>query len=373
VQETLAKSVSLRGRADVPVGAFLSGGVDSTAVCSTLIESGYRDVRAFTISLPNHPEDEALAASAIAKHLGIRHDVIPLDVDPNGRWLDEALAAMDVPSIDGPNTWLVSRAVANAGLKVACSGLGGDELFYGYPSFTVVPKAARLTKPARFLRFFRPQTTRFGARLPTVPRLSRAIDACLVGGSLAALWFAKRGLYSAGEVRRILTEAAWETAQAVDPLQRIDELPIPEDIDPKRKVSYLELSVYMHDQLLRDTDAMSMAHGLEVRVPLIARPMVELVGQLSATSQSGPRPKWLLRQAIRESVPSCLLDRPKRGFALNWSSLWGDRGSRPLPAVLHHVVRASIEFRQTSLPRSSPPGSLVLHALALNLQRHAFV
>ncbi|MGC4065897.1 MAG: asparagine synthase (glutamine-hydrolyzing) [Polyangiaceae bacterium] len=366
VRETLAKSVSLRGRADVPVGAFLSGGVDSTAVCATLIENGYNDVRAFTISLPNHPEDEAVAASTIAKHLGIRHDVIPLDVDSDGHWLDEALAAMDVPSIDGPNTWLVSRAVARAGLKVACSGLGGDELFFGYPSFRVVPKAARLTKPANLLRLFRPQTNWLGQRLPAVPRLSRAIDASLVGGSLAALWFAKRGLFSAGEVRRILTESAWESAKAVDPLQRVDELPVPKDVDPKRMVSYLELSVYMHDQLLRDTDAMSMAHGLEVRVPLIARPMVELVGRLGAATQSGPQSKWILRQAIAPAVPVSLLDRPKRGFSLDWQALYSP-ARKPQFETIRQFVRR-VPSNGESARSSSPPTTFVLDSLSANLR-----
>jgi asparagine synthase (glutamine-hydrolysing) len=367
LRETLKSSVSLRGRADVPVGAFLSGGVDSTAVCATLVDNGYSDLHAFTVSLPNHPQDEAQAAKKIAKHLGIRHDIIPLEVDTQGYWLDEALAAMDIPSIDGPNTWLVSRAVAQAGLKVACSGLGGDELFFGYPSFDIVPKMATWTRAIAPLHFFRPQTAWLSSRLPTVTRFSRAIDASLVGGSIAALWFAKRGLYSAGEVRNILTEAAWQSAKNVDPLGRIEDLPIPSSIDPRRKVSYLELSVYMHDQLLRDTDVMSMAHGLEVRVPLIAKPLVELVASFGSTAQVGTNSKSLLRKAIAHSVPTALLERPKLGFSLDWNSIWLGRNSSSISTILSEIVKARPESTRTQSRGSSPPSSLVLHALATNL------
>lgn len=368
VRETLAKCVSRRGRADVPVGAFLSSGVDSTAVCATLVNNGYTGLHAFTISLPDHPQDEAHAAAEIAKYLGLKHDIIPLAIDPKGQWLDDAISAMDVPSIDGPNTWLVSRAVAHSGMKVACSGLGGDELFYGYSTFGVVPRIANWTRTASALHFFRPQASRLGPYLPAIPRISRAIDASLVGASLAALWFAKRGLYSAAEVRNILTESAWKTAKRVDPLERVEELPLPPNVDPKRQVSYLELSVYMRDQLLRDTDAMSMAHGLEVRVPLIARPLVELVASFGARAQNGSLTKWLLREAIAPLIPPTLLARPKQGFNLDWAALWANRAELAYPVSLQRLIRRNEEVPSVKKGASSPPRSFVIHALVSNFR-----
>jgi asparagine synthase (glutamine-hydrolysing) len=275
---------------------------------------------------------------------------------------------MDVPSIDGPNTWLVSRAVAREGLKVACSGLGGDELFFGYPSFNVVPKIASWTRALAPLHFFRYQTSEIGTYLPTIPRLSRALDASLVGAGIAALWFAKRGLYSAGEVRNILTESAWRSAKKVDPLARVENLPIPCDIDQKRKVSFLELSVYMHDQLLRDTDAMSMAHGLEVRVPLIAKPVVELVASFGAKAQVGLRTKSLLRDAIAHQVPASLLEQPKFGFSLDWDRLWPGKIPSWVASELANVIQTCPTNSTSAFRGSSPPSNFVLYALAMNIK-----
>ena len=145
VRQSLKEAVSRRARADVPVAAFLSGGVDSAAVCAFLVEAGISDLQTFTVALPGQPLDESRRARLTALRLGTKHTEIPLELDTHSNWLEDALDAMDVPSTDGPNTWLVSRAVAQAGIKVACSGVGGDELFFGYPSFWVVPRAHKFS------------------------------------------------------------------------------------------------------------------------------------------------------------------------------------------------------------------------------------
>ncbi len=209
VRQTLSEAVRRRARADVPVAAFLSGGVDSAAVCAFLVEAGVSNLRTFTVTLPGQSLDESRQARLTAQHLGTHHTEVPVAVDARGDWLDNALDAMDVPSSDGPNTWLVSRAVAQAGVKVSCSGVGGDELFFGYPSFRLLP---RIHKFARFLAplgLMSASTRTMLGGATTVSKISRAIEGAAAGGSIAALWFAKRGLLSQADLRELLIESAF--------------------------------------------------------------------------------------------------------------------------------------------------------------------
>jgi asparagine synthase (glutamine-hydrolysing) len=327
LQVALETSVKRRLRSDVPVAAFLSGGLDSSTVAALMVRAGAADLRTFTITLPGRPNDESAEARAVADHLGTRHCEIPLELDDRHAWLDQALAAMDVPSIDGPNTWLVSRAVREAGLKVACSGLGGDELFFGYSSFNAVARAAGILRPMHSLRSMRSTTRRLMPYVPGVPRLSRAFDALLAGANVAALWFAKRGLYSERELRELVDDAIYSQAAHVDPIDRLERLGCRSNLKPKRQVSFYELSVYMHDQLLRDTDTMSMAHALEVRVPLIGRPVVDTVARLSTSALDGHVTKRLLREIAAPLLPVHTGAGPKQGFTLDWIDILRGRAA----------------------------------------------
>ncbi|MFC1641283.1 asparagine synthase (glutamine-hydrolyzing), partial [Myxococcota bacterium] len=321
LHHVLLESVRRRARADVPIAAMLSGGVDSGAVCAFLMEAGVSDLRTFTVTLPGQATDEARLARATAEHLGTRHTEIPLMLDAQTQWVEEALAAMDVPSIDGPNTWLVSRAIAEAGLKVACSGLGGDELFFGYSNFQTVPKASRVCRLLGPLRHARCLTKRVARRLPAAGRVSRGVEALLAGGTVAALWFARRGLLSHAELRDVLESSIWSEAADVDPVERLEALGCPQGLSVERQVSFYELSAYMHDQLLRDTDTMSMAHSLEIRVPLIGRRVVETVASFSTEVLAGDEPKSLLRGLVAGRLPHSVLNGAKRGFGLNWQNI----------------------------------------------------
>ncbi|GMV18743.1 MAG: asparagine synthetase B [Polyangiaceae bacterium] len=352
VHTALRASAKRRLRADVPVAAFLSGGIDSSVVTALMVEAGAKDLQTFTVTLPGRPDDESEAARAIARHLGVGHTQIPLELDARHDWLAEALDAMDVPSVDGPNTWLVSRAVRRAGLKVACSGLGGDELFFGYPSFDVVPRAARWLRPLSAAALARKQALSAMTRLPAAPRIGRAVDAALAGGSLAALWFAKRGLYSAHEVAELLDASAATVAARVDPFERLEQLGCPRDLGSKRKVSFYELGVYMHDQLLRDTDCMSMAHALEVRVPLIGREVIEAVTGLAQSALDGPRPKQLLRDIARHYLPPGILELPKHGFSLDWVDIMASR-TTPSDPTAGGLLRPGAWARERALLQST--------------------
>lgn len=354
----------------MPVGAFLSGGVDSTVVCAVLVDAGFADLQTFTVTIPGHPSDECRRAKEIARHLGLSHQEIPLDTDTDAKWLDQALGDMDVPSIDGPNTWLVSKAVHDAGMKVACSGIGGDELFFGYPSFKVVPQWYRRARWFSMLRSTRKLNAMVAAYLPAFPRWSRMVDALVVGGSIAALWFAKRGLFSAGEVRSLLTDAANARVCDREPIERVEKLECPAGLSPERQVSFYELSVYMHDQLLRDTDCMSMAHSLEVRVPLISRRLVELVAGFASSLQLPCMGKNLLRLEIAQQVPAELLSQQKQGFTLDWQTLCRSRNDRTLVRAwdgLRDIVREKELFSNRHSAQAVPP-DLVLEALGLALR-----
>ncbi len=348
VHAALVRSVRRRLRADVPVGAFLSGGLDSSLVAALMQKAGATDLQTFTVTLPGRRADESEVARLVARHLRVRHTEVPLELDANHDWLDEALAAMDVPSVDGPNTWLVSRAVRQAGLKVACSGLGGDELFFGYPSFQVVPRAARWTHPLAPLRLGRTPARRVMSQLRSGPRLGRAVDAALAGGSLAALWFAKRGLFSEHELLELLDDSVAAAARAVDPFERLEQLACPTGLAPMRQVSFYELSVYMHDQLLRDTDCMSMAHALEVRVPLIGREVVAATAGCRASALSGSQPKQLLRDIALEYLPQEVLRHPKHGFTLDWVDLL-TRGTTARDSTAGGLLREEVYAAEREL------------------------
>ncbi len=343
VHEALRQSVRLRLRADVPVGAFLSGGIDSSLVVALMREQGASDLRTFTVSLPGQPGDEAALARNTARLLGTDHHEILLHPDSEAGWLEQAMNDMDVPSVDGPNTWLVSRATRATGIKVACSGLGGDELFHGYPTFKLIPCLARL-RLSRVLPYI-PLSIRLRLehRIPPVARWSRMAEALLAGGSIAALWYAYRSLMSDREVADLLVESAL-AARPWHHLRRIEDLACPEGLSVERQVSFYELSVYMHDQLLRDTDQMSMAHALEVRVPLIGRRVVETVASLGQGALAGNESKAVLRRILARYMPSDQFRRPKQTFALNWDRLLSAYSEQSKPP-------ASTFFRQVSIDR----------------------
>lgn len=316
LESVIQESFRRRMRADVPVGAFLSGGVDSSFVCARLLDAGIADLHTFTVVMPGQPGDESVQAREISKVLGTTHREIPLELGNSLEWLEQSLDAMDVPSVDGPNTWLVSRAVASAGFKVACSGLGGDELFYGYPSFglasklkTALPWLSNLAPLSKGLANFISEYVRH-------PKLGRIIGALGEGSDWAALWLMRRGIFTEAELTDFLSEPTPSEAEANA------RKSVHEGDDILRQTSGLELQLYMHDQLLRDTDAMSMSHALEVRVPLISRLIVEETAKFSVSWFTAGSAKWFLKEWLARDGLEGFFDRPKQGFTLNWPEIW---------------------------------------------------
>jgi asparagine synthase (glutamine-hydrolysing) len=318
--------------ADVPVGLFLSSGLDSGAIAAMAARER-AGIRSFTLTFPNTTYDEAPLARAIAKHCGTQHREIPLEGDAIVSRMDEAIAALDQPSMDGINTYFVSWAAREAGLKVALSGLGGDELFAGYATFADTPRIRRLIHMAWFMpaplrKLVAPLLRAVIAAESSPDAARKAIAAWISPDVFPHPYFFTRALFPPGP----------ELSQLIDPRFRPSTVGadgvtleptwlgwLERAADEARKreplgsVSWLEMRCYMASTLLRDTDSVSMARSLEVRVPLLDTPLVEFVAALpDQARRRADRPKALLTEAIADLLPPEILAQKKRTFTLPW-------------------------------------------------------
>jgi len=318
--------------ADVPVGLFLSSGLDSSAIAA-IAARARAGICSFTLSFPGTAYDEAPLARSVAKHCGTQHREVPLEGDAMVSRLDEAVSALDQPSMDGINTYFVSWAAREAGLKVALSGLGGDELFGGYATFMDTPRIMRLIRMAWFV----PTPLRnavapllravIGSRgSPDAAR--KAAAAWLLPDALPHAYFFTRALFPVGtELSRLIEPRFRPSSVAADGvtleptwlgwLERAADGA--RKLDGMGSVSWLEMRCYLASTLLRDTDSVSMGRSLEVRVPLLDTPLVEFVGGLpSEARRRDGIPKGLLNEAIADLLPQNILAQKKRTFTLPW-------------------------------------------------------
>ncbi len=320
VNELLHEAVALHLVSDVPVGAFLSGGIDSTAIVALMRAAGQQP-HTFSIVFDEHAFDEAHYARLAATAVRAEHTEIRLDDQRLLAELPAALQAMDQPTGDGINSYVVSQAVRAAGVKVALSGLGGDELFGGYPSF------ARLGKLKRYLRLWGNlpaalrqtvgQTTEFLRGASIAAAKTSALLAS--DGQLATIYPLIRQVLSPAQRQSLLTEQFLQRGLGeADPYQPMLHAAFAgSHAGFISQISYAEARTYMHDVLLRDTDQMSMAHALEVRVPLLDHKLVEYVlGLPDEHKISNGTPKRLLVESLGKLLPPEIVHRPKRGFTL---------------------------------------------------------
>jgi len=334
VRSLLEDAVRKHLIADVPVGVFLSSGVDST-VLAALASAVQGGIHTFTVAFPDLEYSEAEIARATAKRLGTDHRELSLSSSEMADRLDEAIGAFDQPSMDGINSYFVSWAARQAGLKVALSGLGSDELFGGYSSFHATSQVARITKMARW--FPRP-LREFGAdalKNSKAYRGSRdafrkASAAWLDPTALPHPFFFTRALFTTHTVAALLRQdtASWSTTPWAKWLALAAQEAQP--MDAFTQVSWLELRSYLVNTLLRDTDSMSMSHSLEVRVPFLDGPLVEKVLCLPEAIKSDPaRPKRLLIEAMGDLLPKEIATQKKRTFTFPWENwLRGKLGDR---------------------------------------------
>ncbi len=311
---------------DVPVGLFLSGGVDSTLLAALAQAGGHGGLESFSIGVDAARLDESDVAARTAAHFGLRHHLRRLDAAGVASRFPEFLARMDQPSVDGFNSFVVAGFAREQGMKVVLSGLGGDELFGGYPSFQAVPRLARLADLARHL----PGASALGRRLETAqlpPRLRRIGDLLQRGPGLAEAWRVFRGIFPRAEARRLAARLAGCSEAALTPTE---PAPAVTAEDVRDQVSLLEATGYMRHQLLKDSDVMSMAHGLELRVPLVDRVLFERIAVIPAELRLRPG-KRLLLEAVPE-IPDWVAGAPKRGFlfpyqewlAADWGAAFAD-------------------------------------------------
>jgi asparagine synthase (glutamine-hydrolysing) len=344
---------------DVPVGVFLSAGIDSNVIAALAAECGGM-LRTVTLAFNEYagtPDDEAPLAEAAAKILRSNHVTVRIGRDEFEELLDDFLGCMDQPTIDGLNTYLISRAAAMQGLKVALSGVGGDELFGGYPSFRQIPKLLK-----------------WGRRIPLSKSLGRAVQALFramplksvppkaagllwYSGDIASAYLLRRALHLENELDALLDES-W-LMQGLEQLST--RRTITQTIEPLRaagatvhtQVAALESCWYMRNQLLRDTDWSSMAHGLEVRVPFVDATLLERLAP--AIASAAPPSKQDLA-ACAERLPAAMLDRPKTGFTTPVQQWVGDlvgasaRGLRGWAGNVHRSFR--------TVSQASPVSSL---------------
>jgi asparagine synthase (glutamine-hydrolysing) len=314
LRSALAETVRYHLVADVPVGVFLSSGLDSTTIAALAAEQG-GILRTVTLGFNEYketPEDESPLAEQFARRCGAAHQTIWVSRADFEVERDHLFESMDRPTIDGVNTFFVSLAAKQAGLKVALSGLGGDELFASYPSFSELPRSVQFFSAFRHWRSFGA-----GVRILSGPILKRFTSPKYAGlfeygGAYSGAYLLRRGLFMPWELPDLLdSEMVRQGWQELQTLVRLDET-LDGIRNPRLKVSALEMSWYMRHQLLRDSDWAGMGHSVEIRVPFVDRELLRQIAPLLAGQH--PPTKQDMARTPRSPLPASILNRPKTGF-----------------------------------------------------------
>jgi asparagine synthase (glutamine-hydrolysing) len=319
VESTLDAAVRDHLVADVPVGVFLSSGLDSTVIAG-LAARHTRNLRSFCVGFADQPDMSELGlAKETAKIFGLQHTEIAINGADAEQAALEWLSALDQPSVDGLNVFIISKAVRQQGITVALSGQGGDELFGGYPSFADVP---RLNRALHYLCKLPLPVRNSFASLATFNR-SRAVrqkfhDMLSTNGSVMDLYLQRRRMMSDEQLNALgLNQAkigglpGWLPAGALDDFQLHDD-------DPVWDISALESRFYQGNMLLRDSDTNAMAHGLEIRVPMLDQRVLDLMFSVPGRIRLPHRraDKHLMRLAFAPFLRPALARQQKRGFTL---------------------------------------------------------
>ena len=311
LRSTLRESVAQHMRADVPFGAFLSGGIDSSLLVGLMSEIRTEKINTFQISFEEEAFDERKYAQLVAKKFGTDHHEINLSANEFLKDIPSAIASIDFPSGDGPNTYAVSKAAKKAGITVAISGLGGDELFAGYPVFQYMQSIEK----SFILKL----------SYPLRKSASVALNAISSSRSLRKkaemLGLQKANLASAFP----LVRNVWKATELIPRTTKHFEIEnnfnfiFEKNAPLLNRVSAAEIESYMQHILLRDSDQMSMAHSLEIRVPFLDHTVVELATHLSTNLKNPTSAKKFLTETFADLLPHEVVNRKKMGFTLPWS------------------------------------------------------
>jgi asparagine synthase (glutamine-hydrolysing) len=320
IADGVRESVRYHLVSDVPVGAFLSSGRDSSTIVALAAETAL-SLQTVTLRFAEYigtEKDEAPLAAQVAMQYETTHSTTTISGEEFRRELPRALAAMDQPSFDGLNSYFVCKAAAELGWKVALSGTGGDELFGGYTTFRIIPRVVRMFRAFRktpraasaFTKIYR-RITRNPARFS--PKSAYTLKYCT---SYEGAYLMKRGLFLPEEVASIIgEETAREGLQRLDMLGAIRDTITPDPGTPFARIAAMESALLLRNQLLRDIDWASMAHSLEVRVPLVDPFLLRRIAPAILSAKKGDR-KQLLSRAPHRPLPDAILTRKKTGFTM---------------------------------------------------------
>ena len=289
--------------ADENVGVFLSGGIDSSILAK--LANNVQEQKLHTLSIYFEEENysEKKYQDLIAKEINSTHHSILLKEADFHTNFSAVIAAMDMPSCDGINTWFISKFAASVGLKAVLSGIGADELYGGYPSFRRMNKTLLFGKMSK-------QLLNVSAKLD-LKKYNRIAYLRIEG--IKGLYLFLRGHFTPTQIAAQLGSYEKEVWQVLENSPASNLL---DQVTPKNKASWMEFNIYMQDQLLRDADVMSMSHGLEIRVPFLDNEVIKTAFSITdKVKYSGSLPKQLLTETFKKEIPEAIWNRPKMGFS----------------------------------------------------------
>ena len=344
LRSSLTDAVHSHLISDVPLGVFLSGGLDSSILASLSAAVSTEGIRAFTVGIPDYQAiDEGSIAAETARLLGVEHHLIQLGEAEALQHTRRYLNDMDQPTLDGLNTYIIAGAVRAHGIKVALSGLGGDELFGGYQSFQQVPQLSRwLSRTAWVPPTLRRQIAGLVYTGKSKAQRQKARELATTQPSIRHLYFRRRRLFSDFELMSFgLSSESLDLDSDFLPFENSLETTLA-GLDPQAAISVLESRFYMGNMLLRDADVFGMAHGLEIRVPLLDQPLLDWVYALPGDWRTprGQQSKPLLADAMAGHLNPQLRGLPRRGFSLPHAA-WMAGPLRPLFEHLMDRVASS--------------------------------
>ena len=289
--------------ADENVGVFLSGGIDSSILAKLANNVQQQKLHTLSIYFEEENYSEKKYQDLIAKEINSTHHSILLKEADFHSNFSAVIAAMDMPSCDGINTWFISKFAASVGLKAVLSGIGADELYGGYPSFRRMNKTILFGKMSKRL-------VNVSAKLD-VKKYNRIAYLRIEG--IKGLYLFLRGHFTPTQIAAQLGSYEKEVWQVLENSPASNML---DQVTPKNKASWMEFNIYMQDQLLRDADVMSMSHGLEIRVPFLDNEVIKTAFSITdKVKYSGSLPKQLLTETFKKEIPEAIWNRPKMGFS----------------------------------------------------------
>jgi asparagine synthase (glutamine-hydrolysing) len=338
VNELLGVSVQRRLVADVPFGAFLSGGIDSSIIVGLMSKVSTQKVRTFNVSFDEQEFSESRYAKLIAKRFNTEHHEIKLSPNDFLKDLPEAIAALDHPGGDGPNTYIVSKATKERGITMALSGVGGDELFAGYDVFKrmyTLQNRSWMNAVPRFARVGAGQVVKWKRRDVGAEKIAELLSQEKI--NLVSAYPLVRSLFSEKELSKLVKgdSALARVRQIISAVPQIEDHLL-------SSVSIAEMGSYLQNVLLRDADQMGMAVALEIREPYLDHQLVEFVLSLKDELKYPHRPKQLLVDSVGDLLPREIWDRPKMGFTLPWKQWMKNELKEFCESNLHELLLLGI-------------------------------